>query len=493
MQGNLWILSAVFVPIILGAVMPALKFLKERKAKLIYVCIALAASTLCTIMAVLSSNVGSDSFYMFSFTERVRIEFKIDNMSRIFSILTVIIWNLVGMFSFSYMKHENHETRFFTFYIMLAGVLYGIDFSSNIITFYMFYELMTLTSLVLVLHTQTHESIMAGRKYVFYSIAGAFMALLAIFFINASALTLDFTAGGVLDPLLADNNKSILLAVTFLAIIGFGCKAGMFPMHSWLPSAHPLAPSPASAILSGIITKAGVLALIRVVFYIVGADFIRGTWVQYAWLILSLVTVFMGSMLAYKEKVLKKRLAYSTVSQVSYILFGLALLNETGMLGALLHVVVHSVAKNCLFLAAGAIIFKTGFKNVNELYGIGKRMPVTIWCFTLAGLTLVGIPPAGGFLSKWYLATGALSADVGVFTWLGPIVLIISALLTAGYILPVTINGFLPGKNEYIKEKCEADAFMLIPMCILAACAVLIGIFPNALSSFINTTIGILF
>jgi multicomponent Na+:H+ antiporter subunit D len=202
---------------------------------------------------------------------------------------------------------------------------------------------------------------------------------------------------------------------------------------------------------------------------------------------LSLVTVFMGSMLAYREKILKKRLAYSTVSQASYILFGLSLLQPAAMTGALLHVAFHAVIKACLFLSAGAIIYKTHKTNAEELRGIGKEMPITIWCYTFASAALIGIPPASGFISKWYLATGSLSSGIELFSWLGPVVLLISALLTAGYLLPITVNGFLPGADfDYGSlKKCEPNLTMLIPLVILAVLAVVLGIFPNPLANFL--------
>ncbi len=237
-------------------------------------------------------------------------------------------------------------------------MLIGLDFSANLVTMYVFYELMTLTSLPLVLHELTKDAVMAGLKYLFYSVAGAFLALFGILFLASISGTLAFTPGGVLGGVSLAGKEGILLAAVCCMLLGFGTKAGMFPMHGWLPTAHPVAPAPASAVLSGLITKSGVLAVIRVVYYIVGPELLRGTWVQTMWILLSLLTVFMGSMLAYKEPVLKKRLAYSTVSQVSYILFGLSLLEPTAFVGALSHVVFHSMIKNGLFLAAGASYLK---------------------------------------------------------------------------------------------------------------------------------------
>ena len=214
----------------------------------------------------------------------------------------------------------------------------------------------------------------------------------------------------------------------------------------------------------------------------------RGTWVQTAWLTLALLTVFMGSMLAYREKIMKKRLAYSTVSQISYILFGLALLQPTAMIGSLLHFVFHACIKSCLFLSAGAIIYKTGKTNVDELTGIGKQMPITIWCYTFASMALIGIPPASGFISKWYLANGALASGIETFVWLGPVVLLISALLTAGYLLPITIHGFLPGAGT-TWEKQEPAWTMLVPLFVLAAASLLLGLFPNTLAAFLQNIV----
>ncbi len=350
---------------------------------------------------------------------------------------------------------------------------------------------MTLSSLPLVLHTLTHDAVMAGLKYLFYSVAGAFLALFGIFYLYAHGAGLPFCEGGYLMVLDAySGSGKMTLLVLMLMIVGFGTKAGMFPLHGWLPTAHPVAPAPASAVLSGIITKSGVLAIIRVVFYAVGADVLRGSWVQYTWMTLALITVFMGSMMAYKEQVLKKRLAYSTVSQVSYILFGLSVLNQDGMVGALSHFVFHSVVKDCLFLVAGVIIYKTGKKTVKELTGIGKEMPITMWCFTLVSITLVGIPPTSGFISKWYLAEGSLQTGIGGYAWFGPMVLLLSAMLTAGYLLPISIQSFFPGEGYHYQElrKKEPNLLMLIPMLLFTAAAVVFGMFPGRFLGFLQMT-----
>ena len=430
------------------------------------------------------------SVTLFRLTENLSVVLRMDEVSALFAVLICVMWAVVGCFSFEYMKHEHDEGRFYCFYMISLGALLGLAMSANLVTMYMFYEMMTLGSLPLVLHEKTKQSIAAGIKYLLYSVFGASCGLMGIFVIGLYNPSLDFVAGGSLDNTLVAGNEPLLLIVLFVMILGFGVKAGMFPFHGWLPTAHPVAPAPASAVLSGVITKAGVLCIIRVVFYVFGVDFIAGTWVQWAWMVLALITVFMGSMLAFREGLLKKRLAYSTVSQVSYVLFGLSTLHPVGVLGALLHAVCHSVIKNGLFLSAGAVINRTGKTRVEELTGIGKQMPVVMWCYTLVSCALIGIPPTCGFISKWFLAEGALGMGTA-YAWVGPCVLLVSAVLTAGYLLPITIRGFFPGNdfNYDTLEKKEPTWLMTLPLILLAGAAVLLGMFPNALTEFLNTIV----
>ncbi len=429
---------------------------------------------------------GGGSLVLLKLTDFLPVLLRVDNLTWLFTLLVSVMWLLAGIFSLEYMKHEEKNESYYRFYLLTLGVLIGLGMAGNYMTLYLFYEGMTLLSLPMVLHTRTRQAIAAGLKYLFYSIFGASLALIGFFFTCAYGTTIEFTAGGVLDPAKIAGHEGILLVVFFLAIVGFAAKAGMFPLHGWLPTAHPVAPAPASAVLSGVITKAGVLAIIRVVYYIAGVDFLRGTWVQYAWMTLTLITIFMGSMMAYKEKVLKKRLAYSTVSQASYVLFGLSTMTQIGMIGALMHVVFHSVAKDILFMCAGAIIYKTHYTMVDQLKGIGKRMPIVMWCFTIASLSLVGIPPLSGFVSKWYLAVGSMQSGCGAYSWIGPVILLISAFLTAGYLITISIQAFLPGADfDYASlEKCEPNKFMTVPLIILSVAAVLFGVFATPLASF---------
>lgn len=453
-------------------------------------------------LALFAAWTGEKSITLFYFMKDIPIFFKVDALGSLFVTFLSIVWLTAGIYAFQYMEHEGEEKRFFGFYLVVYGVLVAQDFAGNLVTLYLFYEWMTLTAMPLVMHNGSKEAIMGGLKYLFYSVCGAYMALFAVFFLYQYCDTLTFTAGGTLNMALAEENQGILQIAVLLLLIGFGVKAGMLPLHAWLPTAHPVAPAPASAVLSAIIVKSGVLAIIRSVYYVIGPDFIRGTWVQTVWMTLTLLTVFMGSLLAYREKGIKKRLAYSTVSQVSYILFGLSLLSPTAMTGALLHTVYHAFIKCALFLSAGIFIFYTGKINADAYTGIGKKLPVTLWCYTFASLALIGIPPASGFISKWYLAEGALQAEAGIFRYLGPVVLLLSALLTAGYLLPVTMRGFFPGKwNEMVQFLAEQEKTtgqkkpsgdverrnrMVAMLLILAVLAVLLGVLPNPLIHYVS-------
>lgn len=471
------ILISILMPILIGIYLLVRKEYTDRKT-LLTVSGTGFVLTGVSVIAALSMANGS-SFTLFYLTKTLPIVFAVDGMSILFSLLTMLVFICAGFFSFEYMKHETKEKRYYGFYLIVFGVLNALCFAGNLATFYLFFEMLTLSSMPLVLHNGSREAIMAGLKYLFYSLCGAYMALFGIYFVYQNSDSLTFTAGGVLNES-ASAHGEILLIVALVMILGFSVKAGMFPMHAWLPAAHPVAPAPASAVLSAVIVKAGVLAVIRTVYYIFGASFLQDTWVQNVWLILTLTTVFMGSMLAYREPVLKKRLAYSTVSQLSYILFGLASTGTESVTGSLLHVIAHGLIKATLFLCAGAIIYMTGRTRVDEMRGIGKEMPLTMWCYTIVSLGLIGIPPTGGFVSKWYLATGSLSSAIPVFRWLGPAILLVSALLTAGYLLPLTIHGFLPGADyDYANlKKREPSLFMTIPILIMTVLSVLIGLFP---------------
>ncbi len=493
----MYFVFSIFFPILAGIYLLVRKEMKDRRNLLITVAGALAVTAVLVVLTFFQSGPGM--FTLFNLTDRLPLLFKADEVSVIFSIMAVLVFLCAGVFSFEYMKHEKtdgtmskeshmKEKRYYGFYLVVLGVVIALCFAGNLITFYLFFEILTLSSMPLVLHNGSREAVMAGLKYLFYSLSGAYMSLFGLYFIERYGNTLTFSEGGVISAQAASSHGGILLLTAMLMLVGFGVKAGMFPMHAWLTTAHPVAPAPASAILSAVIVKAGVLAIVRVVYYIFGVSFLKETWVQTVWMVLSLLTIFMGSMLAYREPVLKKRLAYSTVSQLSYILFGLSVMNAGAVTGSLLHVLCHGFIKAALFLCAGAVIYMTGKTKVEELRGIGKEMPLLMWCYTIASLGLIGIPPTGGFISKWYLAEGALSSSMAGFNWIGPVILLVSALLTAGYLLPVTIYGFFPGADfdyENLRKK-EPSRLMTIPVLVLTAISVLIGLFPEGVIDYLS-------
>lgn len=468
------LLAAVVFPLLAGIVIGLQR--QERLRNILVLAALLAELGMVGYLCI-----GEHTLTVWQMTPRLSLAYHTDAISKLFAGMICVIWLLAGIYSFAYMKREEHPERFFLFYVMTLGALVSLSFASNMLTLYLSYEYMTLLTLPLVIHSRTKEAVRAGVKYLGYSMFGAGLGLLGFFFLDTYCTTTAFVPGGSLNPQLLAGNEALLLVVYFLMMLGFGCKAGMFPLHGWLPTAHPVAPSPASAVLSGVITKGGVLAIIRVTFYLVGADLIRGTWVQTSLLLLAIVTIFMGSMLAYQEKLLKRRLAYSTISQVSYALFGLFLLHPIGFLGALLQVVSHAVAKNILFLSAGVMIAQTKETSVFGYRGTAKAIPAVMWAFCLGALSLIGIPPFAGFISKWYLAEGGLSPAFGTLGVVGVAVFMLSALLTAGYLLPIVLDAFFPGAQEDTeeREKTASVRWMTLPLILLAAGAVLLGIAPG--------------
>ena len=483
------ILLTFLLPLVLGVV---LYFAKIKNRNLKNVIIALSIGIVLALNILLAFFDGS--FNLFNLSSDLNVGFMLDGLGSFFAIAISLVWFLVTIYSFEYMKHENNEDKFYCFFFLSFASLMGMCYSRNLMTVYIFFELITLCSFPLVMHSKTKESISAAMKYLYYSIGGAFLALIGLFYLINYSNNGDFTYGGIID--FTQYSKEWLThVVIFLGVLGFGAKAGMFPLQSWLPTAHPVAPSNASSVLSGIITKAGVFVIIRIIYYVVGPTYLVGTWVQYTLVILALITILMGSGVAWACQNFKKRLAYSTVSQVSYILLGIFMMNETALVGSLLHVLAHMGIKVALFLTAGAILYKTHKRNVSDLEGIGKVMPIVMVCFSLASLGLVGVPPLGGFYSKWFLATGALESSLGALSYVACAILLASAILTAAYLLPIMIKGFFVGGNEhgahgaakdlptYVKN--EPNKFMTIPLISLIVIVFLVGIFSGYIQDYI--------
>ena len=481
----------ILLPILLALVCAFIVFAFKTEKRNIKNIVIISLISLVFVCCVINCFIGDVSITVINITKNIDVTFRNDNLAKFFSVAISFVFLLVTIYTTEYIKHEKDENRFYIFFFSTLAMLIALTYAENISTMYICFELITLLSMPLVLHSLTTQSVRAAKKYLYYSIGGAFIALFGMFYLFNYGGNLEFSTYGGLEIFKEGTftgNKTLFHICVLALIVGFSAKAGMFPLHGWLPTAHPVAPSPASAVLSGVITKAGVICVIRIVYFVVGPDFIRNTFVQYTWLSLATFTVFMGSLLAMFEKVFKKRLAFSSVSQVSYVLVGLALLNDATFIGALIHVAAHMLIKVCLFLFAGEVIYKHDYHRVEELRGIGQKMPYSTWAFTFASIGLIGIPLTLGFVSKWNLATGAVDSGVAVFNFLVPAVLLASAILTAGYLLPITLNGFFVKDEKYERNECSKK--MYIPMLILAGIVVVLGIYSEPLIKFITTIVG---
>ena len=490
---NALLFIPILLPIMAGGALPLIiSGESQYKKRQVYVTSVLILNALLVVLISFSDVLN---IRLMNITSTINLYLQVDDLSRFFMNLASFMWLVVAFFAFEYIRPHGKENRFFAFYLLAYGAIVGACLAGNFFTLYLFYELITLFTFPLVVHVGTKASLRAGAKYLMYSFFGAALIMVGFVFMHHYGLTTDFVVGGVLNPVMARQNQNLLLVVFLVAFVGFGTKAYLWPLFDWVPVSYPEAPSPAAALLSGIVSKVAILAIIRLTFYGFGMDFIAGTWVQTSLICMSLFTVFAGSMLAYKEKLFKRRLAYSSVSQLSYILFGIILLNPIGFLGAMLHVLFHAIIKVTLFLSAGAVIHKTGKVHVQQLRGIGKAMPITLWCFTIAAVSLVGIPPTGGFISKWYLAMGGLSSQPPALGLVGVGILLISALLTGGYLIPIFASAFFPGaKFDYSQlERAEVDKSMTIPMMILASLCLVLGIFSGFVIEFIEQIISLIF
>ena len=483
-------LLPVLFPIVAGFALFSRPIFEDRH---IYVGVMTFATSIITFCAAFMTS--GELITLWRITSNLSIAFKFDYPAKAFSCLVAFVWPLVTLYAFEYLRRRPPVDRFYAFFLSTFGILIGVACAGNLLTLYLFYELMTFMTLPLVMHSQKRESIRATISYLLYSLTGAALALGGFFFFQVYGVSMEFTPGGVLDMarITNENSKGMLLIVTFLTLIGFGAKAGLVPLHAWLPTAHPQAPTPASAVLSGLITKAGVIAMFRVIYYVVGDDFLRGTWVQTALICMALLTIFTGSMMAYVEPHLKKRIAWSSVSQVSYVVFAMMLLTPDGIRGAVLQIAAHAMSKSCLFLSAGVVIYFTlqgaNYHYADQLRGVGKELPITMTCFAIASVSLIGLPITGGFSAKWYMASGALGlGNLGMF---GIVILMISALLTAGYLLPIVTDAFFPGDDYDYSTVVpfHLPLNMKIPLLLLSAGAVLTGLFAGTIIDFVSNKI----
>ena len=478
-----WILAAILMPILGGILIPLLPC-RNRRTGLMYIeAVVLATSA---IVGLLLLQGGTQAFDVVHFVGDLSISFKIDGMTMVFAGLIAILWPLATLYAFEYMAHEGHEKTFFMFYTMTYGVTLGIAFASDMVTMYFFYELLTLVTVPLVMHTLTREAILAVRKYLYFSIGGAAFALMGMIFLIVYGETCEFTLGGVFSSAALESHGPLLLWIYLFSFMGFGVKAAVFPLSSWLPQAG-VAPTPVTALLHAVaVVNAGAFSIIRLTYYSFGTDFLSGTWVQDVVMAVTMFTIVYGCSRAVKERHIKRRLAWSTVSNLSYILFGAVLMTSQGLVGALTHFVFHGFMKICSFLCAGAFMHQTGKKYVYEMDGMGRSMKIVFGTFAISALGLMGVPGFAGFISKWNLTAAAVESG-NPLAYVGIAALLLSALLTAIYMLSVVRRAFFPS-GEWDAEAAamakDPGWQMCLPLILCAAAVILLGLFSQPLVDF---------
>lgn len=479
-----WILAAILLPLIGGVFIPLIPF-GQRKYMLIYI-EGITIVTSLVVWGLLLGGTIQEVFHVIYFVQGLSIGFKIDGLTMVFAGLVSVLWPLATLYAFEYMEHDKHDKVFFMFYSMSYGVTLGIAFAADLLSMYFFYELLTLATVPLVMHTLSREAIHASRKYLYYSMGGAAFALIGLIFVIVYGEGCEFVLGGVLTASAISDKADILLIVYLLAFMGFGVKAAVWPVSAWLPEAG-VAPTPVTALLHAVaVVKAGVFAIMRLTYYSFGIDFLRGTWVQYIAMGIAMYTIVYGCSKAVKETHVKRRFAYSTVSNLSYVIFGVTIMTPLGLVGALSHMICHAVMKICLFMCAGAFMHQTGKNYVYEMDGIGRKMPIVFGCLTISGLGLMGVPGLAGFNSKWQLAKAAVESE-NIMSYFGVGVLLISAMLTAFYMLTIVVRSFFP-KEEFddqtIVEVKDPGWKMCVPMLFCALGTILLGFFQSSMIHF---------
>ena len=419
---------------------------------------------------------GTPECVLFRLLPGIELAFRVDAFGLLFASGASLLWILTSFYSIGYMRSlkEHAQTRYFACFALALSATVGVAFSANLFTLFLFYEALTLVTYPLVGHKETAEARAGARKYIIYLLGAAKVFLVAAIILTYNvAGTLEFRKGGIL-PVEQITAQPLLLYVIFaLFLFGFA-KNALVPLHSWLPAAM-VAPTPVSALLHAVaVVKTGVFSTLRVFLFIFGADAMREIGADQLALVVASVTILVGSLLALGQDNLKARLAFSTVSQLSYIILGAALLNQSGVLGGISHITNHAVSKITLFLCAGSIYVSTRKTKVSQLSGLARRMPWTMAAFAVASLSVVGIPGTSGFVSKWYLALG--SVDLHSFTLLG--VLLISSLLNAAYLGPVVYKAYFeksPDSHEEVREV----PWMVAPLAVSAAASLLLGLYPT--------------
>jgi len=483
------LIIAIFLPIVLGMLLMFSG--ARRKQREIYCMTVVLITSALAIYLICQGRIETVS--IFNLSKTISIAFRVDGISRIFGLLLASLWPIATLWSFEYMYHEKRENTFFAFYTACFGITLGICFSANLLTMYLFYELLTLITVPLIMHSRNEFSKPAGIKYIAYSIAGATAAFAGIMMIYSMAGTFDYTEGGLFQNISAKDPEVYIAFL--LMFFGFGVKAAVFPLYEWLPAVG-VAPTPVTALLHAVaVVKSGCFAIIRVTYYIFGAALLRGTWAQSVALIFTAITIAFGSIWAYRETHFKRRLAMSTVANLSYILFGAMLMTPAGLLGALLHMLFHGVMKICLFFTAGTCHVQAHADYVTDLKGYGRKMPVTFAAFTIASIALIGVPPLCGFFSKYQLGIAAVEFGTAPAV-IGLVALIISAFFTAVYLMTIVVRAYYPERDfdmSLLDGVRDPGWRMKLAFIILAVLCTLLGFLTGPISKLIINCMGGLF
>ena len=405
-----------------------------------------------------------------------------DALSVLFVTLSTVLWLVTTVYAIGYLENQPHRSRFFGFFSLCVTATVGLALAGNLVTFVIFYELLTLATYPLVAHKGTPEALRGARIYLTYTLAGGVLLLIGAVWLSTIAGPLDFAQGGILGDI-PGLDPAVLSWIFLLLITGLGVKAALVPLHGWLPQAM-VAPAPVSALLHAVaVVKAGAFGIVRVVYDVYGVVFAATLGVLAPLGAVAAITIVYGSVKALSQDHLKKRLAYSTVSQVSYIALGAAILGPLATIGGVVHLVHQGVMKITLFFAAGNYAETLGIHRVSEMDGVGRRMPGTTLAFTIGALGMIGIPPIAGFVSKWYLGLGAVEA--GMAAWVLP-VLVASSLLNAAYFLPILYRAWFKRPSvewrpvNVHEGRLETSGALLWPPVVTAALALAAGLFAAA-------------
>ena len=488
------ILVPILLPVIAGLYMLFVPF-KDARKRNIFVESAVLVNT--AISLYLLTNAPKGTLQLFSLGDKLPMTLRIDGLATFFGSIVCCLWPLATLYAFEYMEHEERVNTFFAFYTITYGITMGVAFSGNIVTLYLFYEMLTMVTIPLVMHTMTDAARRAARKYLYYMIGGTAFAFIGMVFYALFSTGIEFTYGGNLDVSRLGRYMDVVYFVYILAFFGFGVKAAIFPFHGWLPEAS-VAPTPVTALLHAVaVVKSGIFAIMRFTYYCFGADVIKGSWAQVIAVVFAMMTIVYASTMGVRESHFKRMMAYSTVSNLSYIVLALSMMSPLGLLAGMVHMLFHAVMKISGFFCVGAVMHKSGKNYVYELDGLGKKMPLTFAAFFIAGLGLAGFPMFSGFISKWEIAR-ALFEDKSLLGDAGVLVLLYSALMTAIYMISTVVRAFFTGKeitetqkaDASDKEKLDPTYRMLLPLPIFSVVTIFFGVCAQPVIDMISVVSG---